>query len=100
MIAYIYTVQSSVVCVMSTDLSEIQCMQAGAPFSNGEVVMQVPTAGAAVRQQTPFALTDTPYSQPGTSDVSANTHISDSSWQQRPSIQGMALQVCPVYSTL
>lgn len=84
----------------SKDLSEIQCMQAGPPFSNGEVVMQVPTAGAAVRQQTPFALTDTPYSQPGTSDVSANTHVSDSSWQQRPSIQGMALQVCPVYSTL
>ncbi len=55
--------------------------------------MQVPTPGAAVRQQTPFAMTDTSYSQPGTSDISANTQVSDSSWQQRPSIQGMALQV-------
>ncbi len=69
------------------------CLQAGPPFSNGEVPMQVPTPGAAIRQQTPFAMTDSSYSQPGTSDVSANTQVSDGSWQQRPSIQGMALQV-------
>ena len=73
--------------------SKSLCMQAGLPFSNGEVPLQVPTPGAAVRQQTPFAMTDTSYSQPGTSDVSANTQVSDGSWQPRPSIQGMALQV-------
>ncbi len=68
-------------------------MQAGPPFSNGEAPLQVPTPEAAIRQQTPFAMTDTSYSQPGNSDVSANTQVSDGSWQQRPSIQGMALQV-------
>ena len=67
-------------------------MQAGVPYSNGATPMQVPTPGAVVRQ-TPFAMTDTSYSQPGTSDASAGTHVSDGSWQPRPSIQGMALQV-------
>lgn len=39
--------------------------------------------------QTPYP----PTSQPGISDVSAGTDISSNSWQQRPSLQGMALQV-------
>ncbi|DBA89209.1 hypothetical protein WJX77_000076 [Trebouxia sp. C0004] len=72
--------------------SDAGTQQAGPPFSNGGP-MQLPTPGAATRQQTPFAMTDTSYSQPGTSDVSANTQVSDGSWQPRPSIQGMALQM-------
>ena len=68
-------------------------MQAGVPYSNGAAPLQVPTPGAAVRQ-TPFAMTDTSYSQPGTSDVSAGTHVSDGSWQPRPSVQGMTLLLC------
>lgn len=67
-------------------------MQAGVPYSNGAAPSQIPTPGAAVRQ-TPFAMADTSDSQPGTSDMSGGTHASDGSWQQRPSIQGMALQV-------
>ncbi|KAL3160650.1 hypothetical protein ABBQ32_010571 [Trebouxia sp. C0010 RCD-2024] len=66
--------------------------QAGVPYSNGAAPSQIPTPGAAVRQ-TPFAMADTSDSQPGTSDMSGGTHASDGSWQQRPSIQGMALQM-------
>lgn len=65
-------------------------MQADLPFSNGGPPLQAPTPGV---RQTPFAMTDTSYSQPGTSDVSAGTQVSDGSWQPRPSVQGMALQV-------
>lgn len=67
-------------------------MQADLPFSNGGPPLQAPTPGV---RQTPFAMADTSYSQPGTSDVSAGTQVSDGSWQPRPSIQGMALQVLP-----
>lgn len=72
-------------------------MQAGVPYSNGGGPLQVATPGAAVRQ-TPFAMADTSDSQPGTSDMSGGTHASDGSWQQRPSIQGMALQVRRVHA--
>ena len=64
--------------------------QAGAPFSgsSSDAMTQV---GSPMRAplQTPYA----PTSQPGISDVSAGTDISSNSWQQRPSLQGMALQV-------
>ena len=82
--------------VLQTVLSELifyGCMQAGVAPSDGQAAMQVPTPGIAVRHQTPFAMTDSSYGQAGTSDISANTQVSDSSWQQRPSIQGMILQV-------
>ena len=78
--------------VLQNVLSELifyGCMQAGV----AQVAMQVPTPGIAVRHQTPFAMTDSSYGQSGSSDISANTQVSDSSWQQRPSIQGMVLQV-------
>ena len=59
----------------------------------------MPTPGLADRQQTPFALTDTSnYSQHGASDVSANTHVSDGSWQPRPSLQGVILQVTAMHT--
>lgn len=67
-------------------------MQAGVPYTRGGSPRQVPTPGAAATQ-TPFAMAATSDSQPGTSDVSGGTHVSDGSWQHRPSIQGMALQV-------
>ena len=78
--------------MLASQKQDLPFMQTGPPFSNGEIPLQVPTPGAAVRQ-TPFDMTDTSYSQPGTSDNSGGTHVSDGSWQPRPSIQGMALQV-------
>ena len=73
-----------------SDIDNNNGPQAGAPFSgsSSDAMTQV---GSPMRAplQTPYA----PTSQPGISDVSAGTDISSNSWQQRPSLQGMALQV-------
>lgn len=91
-------------CILKPILTNAVCfVQAGAPFSgsSSDAMTQV---GSPMRpaMQDPFLAA----SQPGVSDLSANTNASSSSQQQRPSLQGMALQVCqqmlsqPVYSRL
>ena len=72
-------------------------MQTGAPFSgsSSDAMTQV---GSPMKPplQTPFAAN----SQPGVSDVSAGTDVSSNSWHQRPSLQGMALQVSSMITQL